>query len=761
MAATWALVADRLQGRPKLGLVLLGFVAFVSAAAIVAGASVLTKAGDRLDAVHLEQGAPDLVISADSVASFRASLEGRPGVTATGAASRTVAAMVGPVGAEGVNSRIIAVDDPDTAGVGAPRLMSGRWAVGSDEIVVDQSWADESGFRIGSFVTVEVDGVISDLTAVGSAIDLGDCFFPNCDPVRHFVTGPGLQNVSPKGEGYIRGFASLDDGVDDEVFGSALAADFPQFGIGTWSDTRADLVMVAEISSYFVTGLGVFVLLASAIVVASTAVAAVVSRRREIGLLKAMGTTPRQIATSIVFEHLVVAVPGVVLGWLVGSLTAPSLEVGLVGALGRSPVRFQISLLILASLVVFVVLSLATLAPALRAARLSTLEALMESPSVTGERLQRVLDRLPDSPTFSLGTRLAVARPLRTGLAVIALALATAAIYATWSAVGAANKIYADSANSGDPWDVIISPAPPATPAQADAMLGADPAVEGWYRERELSIVVDQQRVTARATLPGTAEPGYVILEGRAATEGGEAVVGWGFLDSLGYQVGDRVSFSAAGTEMSLLIVGRHADTEDTGRILVTPIQSFDAAGVELAAPSWMVRTVDGADLIAFDQRIADSLPADSRVFFLEPASDEADPIIFPLMVLAAIILIVALGNLTATMASTAGERMRQTGILRALGLSSRDLVTQAALAGSVVGAGAALVGVPLGYLSSTILLDAVMPLVGIGTGLVSPPVLGPSLILTIFSIGAGALAGAVAVVSPFRMPVARLLRAE
>ncbi len=759
MRAVAALVADHLAGRRRVAPLLLALVAALATVAIVAGASVLTTAGDRLDTVYIEQGRPDVRVSASDPSVYLSVVSSDPAVAAVGEPSSAVAADVASAGAQGVNSLVIAVDDPAAVGVGAPRLLEGRWVQGPGEIVVDRSWAVDSGVAPGDEVEVEIEGEVTPFVVVGSAIDLGDCSYPNCDPLRHFVTSSAFEALVPPGGGYSRGFVSLRPGVGDEEFATELLNRHPDIGVQTWSDTRADLLIVAQVSSYFVTGLGVFVLAASALVVAGAAVAAVVTRRREIGLTKAMGATPGQLAAAVVLEHLVVALPGVVVGWVLGSWLAPSLEIGLVDVLGRSPVHYQVGLLLISGGVVLVVLATATALPAVRAARLSTVAALRDGPTPIGGRLQRLVDLMPGPPTLSLGTRFAVARPLRTVLAVVALVLATTAVYATWSTIGAAGTIFGDPAYRGDPWDVAIGPG--ADPGPTEAALTADPQVSGWFRDRVVPVVVADQKVTVRATSAGSAEAGYVVIEGRTPEQPGEAMVGWGFVDTFGAGVGDTVPLGGGGTTLEVRIVGRYAETEDTGVVLVTPIETFDRAGLDIGIPSWRVSVVDGADPAQVATRLADTMAPGTDILVIESGEGAADPVIFPLVALAVITVVVALGNLAATMASTAGERLRQAGVLRALGVSTRSLVAEAAVAGAFLGGVAALVGLPLGYLGSGLLLDSVMSLIGIGPGLFTPPVIGPVVVLTVAGVATGAVVGVLAALPAIRTPTFQLLRAE
>lgn len=96
---------------------------------------------------------------------------------------------------------------------------------------------------------------------------------------------------------------------------------------------------------------------------------------------------------------------------------------------------------------------------------------------------------------------------------------------------------------------------------------------------------------------------------------------------------------------------------------------------------------------------------------------------------LTAVIIVVALGNLAATMASTARERERRMGVLRSIEFSSHQLLGQSAIAGAVIGAVPAMIGISLGFLASKTLLGLIMNAIGIGQGLATVPNVGPLMV--------------------------------
>ncbi|MFJ6619384.1 FtsX-like permease family protein [Kitasatospora sp. NPDC091335] len=126
-------------------------------------------------------------------------------------------------------------------------------------------------------------------------------------------------------------------------------------------------------------GLTAFV---SVFVVASTFAFAIVQRRREFGLLRTIGATPRQIARTVYAESLAVGVVAGGTGVLLGALLSPALGALMVEG-GLEPegfaVRFQALPLVGSFALGLVVALLGVWSASRRAARTAPLEALREA----------------------------------------------------------------------------------------------------------------------------------------------------------------------------------------------------------------------------------------------------------------------------------------------------------------------------------------------------------------------------------------------
>jgi putative ABC transport system permease protein len=191
---------------------------------------------------------------------------------------------------------------------------------------------------------------------------------------------------------------------------------------------RSDANMVAMVQITMLVGTWLLGLLA----VASIAVLVggrMADQTRRVGLLKAIGATPRLVAVILLAEHLVLALAATVLGLAAGRLAAPFLTRpgdALLGAAGAP--SLTMSTVVTAACVAVAVAAFATLVPAIRAARASTIRALNDParPPRRGPRLIAISAPLP-APLL-LALRLAARRPRRSILATASLVITVAMI---------------------------------------------------------------------------------------------------------------------------------------------------------------------------------------------------------------------------------------------------------------------------------------------------------------------------------------------
>jgi putative ABC transport system permease protein len=202
-----------------------------------------------------------------------------------------------------------------------------------------------------------------------------------------------------------------------------------------WQDIReASANLVANQRRALLTGAWLLAFLA----VASVAVLVggrMADQIRRVGLLKAVGGTPGLVAAVLLAEYVVVALLAAGVGIAIGSLTAPSITEASAGLLGSAGARtVTLSTIGVVTGVALAVAIAATLVPAVRAARTSTVLALADSarpPRRTGW-LIALSARLP--VPLLLGLRVAARRPRRVVLATVSVAITVSGIVAALAA---------------------------------------------------------------------------------------------------------------------------------------------------------------------------------------------------------------------------------------------------------------------------------------------------------------------------------------
>jgi ABC-type lipoprotein release transport system permease subunit len=178
---------------------------------------------------------------------------------------------------------------------------------------------------------------------------------------------------------------------------------------------------------------------------------------RRVGLLKAVGGTPRLVAVVLLAEYIVVAVVGAAAGLAAGWLAAPLLTdpgASLVGSAGTP--SLTMSTVGVVTAVALGVAVAATFVPAVRAARPSTVHALADAarPPRRNAWLIAISARLPIP--LLLGLRVAARRPRRVVLNVGSIFVTVTGIVAVLAA-RAQNNQDAELVGGTDPGSVKLN----------------------------------------------------------------------------------------------------------------------------------------------------------------------------------------------------------------------------------------------------------------------------------------------------------------
>nr|MBA3300462.1 ABC transporter permease [Thermoleophilaceae bacterium] len=264
------------------------------------------------------------------------------------------------------------------------------------QVAIDKASADRAKVDLGGKIKVSGEAAAKEFTVSGIAT-LGEVASFGGAAIA-VLTLPEAQRMTSQ-EGELNGIAvQLEDGVRPERVIAALKTKLPRdLQVQTGEQNAAEQSDEIGASLGFLqTALLVFSFIAlfvGGFIIFNTFSITVQQRSREFGLMRTLGATRRQILRSVILEALIVGVVASVLGLLAGIGLAEGLNALFKAAgidLPKSG-RVVATRTIVVSLLVGTLLTvLSSLSPALRATRVTPMEALRES-ALPPERKRRPL----------------------------------------------------------------------------------------------------------------------------------------------------------------------------------------------------------------------------------------------------------------------------------------------------------------------------------------------------------------------------------
>ncbi|TYP86879.1 FtsX-like permease family protein [Blastococcus xanthinilyticus] len=395
MSAVFALAVR--MTRSRLAALVAVVCAVLGGAAIVTGTGVLAESGLRSELPAGRLAGADVLVSADQTVrqaeDLPVALPERVGVPAD--LADRLAGIPGVVAAAGdlafpaavltAGGDVVAADDPAAAGHGwsslqllPDRQVEGSPPTGPGEVAVDPALAAAAGLGPGDTTRVVAAGRTAEyrVTAVAGPARAGLLFADDVAAALAGRTGTvhliGLR-IEP-------GTADrVADAVRAEVAGSdlvvATGADRGALVLPEAAAARSLLVVLAS-------SLAGVPLLVVGFVIAGALSVSIAGQRRELALLRAVGTTPRQVrglvASQATLAAAVALVPGIALGYLLADRFRRLLVgIGLVPE--QLPLTWSPLPALAAALLLLLVVQVAARSAAWRVSRAPVTAALGES----------------------------------------------------------------------------------------------------------------------------------------------------------------------------------------------------------------------------------------------------------------------------------------------------------------------------------------------------------------------------------------------
>lgn len=318
-----------------------------------------------------------------------------------------------------------------------------------------------------------------------------------------------------------------------------------------------------------------------------------------------------------------------------------------------------------------------------------------------------VLNRALFGTVGRLATENARRNPRRTAATASALMIGLALV-TTMSVLGASiNRSIDKAVDEQFTTDYLIMNAigQPFSPTVADD-IAAVPGVEEVSAEQNVAFNVDDRMISGSAVDPKTLErmfePSYT--DGRAPETTQEIAFNETTAEQLDVATGDQVELEFPGTTLPVTVSGVYADTYVVGSATL-PRDVVGEVGLERADTYLAVNAEPGADLEEVGDGLAEAVndiptvTVQDKEEFAEAQRAQVEQLLYLIYALLGLAIVIAVLGIINTLSLSVIERTREVGLLRAVGLSRRQLRRMVRLESIAIAVLGALLGIGAGLL--------------------------------------------------------------
>jgi putative ABC transport system permease protein len=725
-----------LSGR-QVQAVVIALVVLAATAACTLAAGLLVDSNAPFDhAFAAQRGAQ---VTATVTPSARLAAARPSGVTAQAGpfAETTTNVTIAVAGGPGGGPRGVMMTQLTMAGRASPggpvddlTITAGHWPTSPDQIVLERDRRGPAPL-LGAKLTVNGAPGSPQLTVVGLATSVTGTAAAWVLPAElPALRPPHAAETDQVLYRFARAGTTAEVNADIARIRAALP---PGALLGAQSYLTAKLQATRSIAPWvpFIVAFGLIGLVMSVLIVANVVSGAVAAGTRRIGVLKSIGFSPGQVVAAYLVQVAVPALAGCVAGVVAGNLLSVPLlgQTAQVYGVGALAVPFWVDLAV--PLAMLALVAAAALPPAVRAARLSAVQAIAtgRAPRPSGGyAAHRLLGRVPRLPRpVTLGLAAPFARPGRTLVTLAAIGFGVVAVTFAAGLATSMDRVAADlSRAAAVPVQVEVPGVPPpgvslgpgGTPspaAQQRAVLAALHAQPGTRRyvaqaDDEISApgLAGQLHLTA---FGGDASwTGYAMISGHWYAEGSDqVVVNTAFLTAAGTAVGDRYELIAGGRRVTVRITGEVFEPSGGIPEVIGGLSVLSALDPQLAPAQYDVALKPGTSAAAYVTAVGRALGQDYQASVM---SDSSPQLLAVLGLVGALMLLLAavagLGVLNTVVLQTR-ERVHDFGVFKAVGMTPRQTMVMVIFSVAGTGLVAGLIAIPAGIT----LHHGVLPVMG------------------------------------------------
>ncbi len=645
---------------------------------------------------------------------------------------------------------IKAIQNPEEMKINQVELVAGKWPPAEREIVIDMNKLDETKAKLGDTLTIKLPsgklrslklvGVIHDQT-VGSASGGGGFFLAPIQGYVNYKSLEWLEQTPSFNQLYVTAKANTEDSKLLDQFASRILTEFDQNNIVTYSSvvrrtSEHPLITYLDAIGAVLILLGFLVVFLSGFLITNTLGALLNQQTTQIGIMKTVGANRFQIV--IVYLVLILIYSAIAL-----ALSLPlSYEIAyrLVAFLAErinfnlQPRHMVPNAIYAQVLIAFLVPLGAGFVPIMQGTRITIQEALsgVGKNAVDDQgRFYKWLARIRGmSRPLMISLRNTFRRRVRLVLTLITLTLGGAIFISTFNVRGSLDA-YVLRLRRYFIADVNLTFNRPYRLGNVSRDVGSVPgvsAVEGWAAARAELVQSDGtsgEAVQLLAPPQGSKLLEPIVLKGRWLVPGDQSAITLSelFMEKFpDLRVGDTIELKVNGDSSHWVVVGFFQFAGKSGGLFA--YTNYDELARLTRSPgrSTVFRVVAQggqhslAEQNALGQKVEKRLEelgyqvADVRAgqSLQESTSKGLNILTTFLLIMALLMAIVGSIGLMGTMSLNVLERVREIGVMRAIGASDRAIASMVMVEGMIIGLISWLLGCLLSVPISKLMSDAI-----------------------------------------------------
>lgn len=494
-------------------------------------------------------------------------------------------------------------------------------------------------------------------------------------------------------------------------------------GYTDWHDVRSSAIFDAQMAFIFLSAFSFFAILATVLIIVSIISSTVLAQIKQIGTLKAIGFTGRQILSVYVGQYVFMSIIGTTLGYALGLAMAPLPMRTITMSLNTSyQPPFNGWSLMAVFLVIPGITILSALGAAYRGARVNIIKAIAigaEAPARKTFLLARLAERMGAPMPFVLGLNDVFVKPFRSLLATVNLTIGVMGMVFGLTLTGTIETYRQNPALLGIVYDAIVTRQETGD-TRTQRLLAQIPGVEAFYGETLLEVeTLNGQTLNLRAVEGQLNAFPFTIEDGRFFQPGtNEAMAGRGFLDWLGLKVGDSITLildKDKGTKATFQIVGEYPEPADAGQRLMVNLSSVSPLLKHTNPGTYYLKLAQSANPDEIRSFIAPRRDSDLNFTLLEDIVPDTNYLQLAIFMLAAILIGIAIVNILIMSMLSAQEKLRVVGIIKTLGMTPAQVVIMFSTTAAFLGLLAIVAGIPAGLALTRNLLNFMASFTGFG----------------------------------------------